>query len=264
MAFSDTWTESDPTGSTYANTLATILTQAVKRALRERLAIDHYFYASEGSYTDVGYHKQVTLPVLAANPTEVASAGILFTKDVTAKGELHYIDEDGNVIQLTSAGALNQDLSTAVILTGDQTVAGVKTFSSSPIVPTPTTDYQASTKKYVDGKFPTSSISGVFGAWVDKSASYAAQQAATDGFVTVWARYDTPAGQTPITIICYTDSNADPTTVRGKGAVTNPGANYDPMYYYNFTMPVKKNDYWKITRSGTPNDWAVYWIPLGS
>ncbi len=35
-------------------------------------------------------------------------------------------------------------------ISGDETVAGVKTFSSSPIVPTPTTDYQASTKKYVD------------------------------------------------------------------------------------------------------------------
>jgi hypothetical protein len=33
---------------------------------------------------------------------------------------------------------------------GNETVAGVKTFSSSPVVPTPTTDMQASTKKYVD------------------------------------------------------------------------------------------------------------------
>ena len=31
-----------------------------------------------------------------------------------------------------------------------QTIGGVKTFSSSPIVPTPTTDLQAATKKYVD------------------------------------------------------------------------------------------------------------------
>lgn len=38
----------------------------------------------------------------------------------------------------------------AVALTGDQPVAGVKTFSSSPIVPAPTTDLQAATKKYVD------------------------------------------------------------------------------------------------------------------
>lgn len=36
--------------------------------------------------------------------------------------------------------------------TGNETVAGVKTFSSSPIVPTPTTDFQASTKKYVDDR----------------------------------------------------------------------------------------------------------------
>jgi hypothetical protein len=33
---------------------------------------------------------------------------------------------------------------------GNETVAGIKTFSSSPIVPTPTTDMQSSTKKYVD------------------------------------------------------------------------------------------------------------------
>jgi hypothetical protein len=37
-----------------------------------------------------------------------------------------------------------------VHLAGNETIADVKTFSSSPIVPTPTTDMQASTKKYVD------------------------------------------------------------------------------------------------------------------
>lgn len=39
-----------------------------------------------------------------------------------------------------------------VNLTGNQTIADVKTFSSSPIVPTPTTDFQVSTKKYVDDR----------------------------------------------------------------------------------------------------------------
>ena len=33
---------------------------------------------------------------------------------------------------------------------GNETIAGIKTFSSSPIIPTPTTDYQSATKKYVD------------------------------------------------------------------------------------------------------------------
>ncbi len=50
----------------------------------------------------------------------------------------------------TSLNYSSADLSTAVLLTGDQTIAGVKTFSSSPVVPTPTTDYQSATKKYVD------------------------------------------------------------------------------------------------------------------
>lgn len=39
---------------------------------------------------------------------------------------------------------------TGVLITGNQTIAGVKTFSSSPIVPTPTTDTQAANKLYVD------------------------------------------------------------------------------------------------------------------
>lgn len=42
------------------------------------------------------------------------------------------------------------DLDYVVKLTWNQTISDIKTFLLSPIVPTPTTDYQASTKKYVD------------------------------------------------------------------------------------------------------------------
>ncbi len=48
------------------------------------------------------------------------------------------------------AAARVSGLATKVATTGDETVAGVKTFSSSPIIPDPTTDLQAATKKYVD------------------------------------------------------------------------------------------------------------------
>jgi hypothetical protein len=55
----------------------------------------------------------------------------------------------------------------AVKLTGAQTIAGVKTFSSAPIVPTPTAGNEATNKDYVDnqtssGSVPdaTSSVSG--------------------------------------------------------------------------------------------------------
>jgi len=59
----------------------------------------------------------------------------------TVQGILEEIDAD--VTALDSA---------SVHLTEAETIAGVKTFSDSPIVPTPTTDTQASTKKYVDDK----------------------------------------------------------------------------------------------------------------
>ncbi len=49
-----------------------------------------------------------------------------------------------------SALDLKANDNAVVKLTGNQTIAWVKTFSSSPIVPTPTTDMQVATKKYVD------------------------------------------------------------------------------------------------------------------
>ncbi len=49
-----------------------------------------------------------------------------------------------------SAATLTALDAAVVKLTGAQTIADVKTFSSSPIVPTPTTAFQASTKAYAD------------------------------------------------------------------------------------------------------------------
>ena len=46
----------------------------------------------------------------------------------------------------------------AVGLTGDQTIAGVKTFSSSPVVPEATTSGQAVNKGQLDSASPTGSI----------------------------------------------------------------------------------------------------------
>ena len=61
-------------------------------------------------------------------------------------------------------------VSEVVHKTGDETIAGVKTFKSSPIVPTPTTDFQVTTKKYVDanvnyavGQLSTDYYQGAYG-----------------------------------------------------------------------------------------------------
>lgn len=54
------------------------------------------------------------------------------------------------VTNLTTDLAAKADSTATVNLAGTQTVAGVKTFSASPIVPTPTTNTQAANKSYVD------------------------------------------------------------------------------------------------------------------
>ena len=51
------------------------------------------------------------------------------------------VPKEGGVLATEDAAVLN---------TGNETIAGVKTFSSSPIVPNATADYQVANKKYVD------------------------------------------------------------------------------------------------------------------
>ena len=59
-------------------------------------------------------------------------------------------DANANWKRIITVEALTTVLNGYVALTGNQTIAGVKTFSSSPIVPTPTTGTQAVNKTYVE------------------------------------------------------------------------------------------------------------------
>ena len=64
-----------------------------------------------------------------------------------------YLSKGNPELSQANAASITQiqlDLATKVTKTGNETIAGIKTFSSSPIVPLPTTDMQATTKKYVD------------------------------------------------------------------------------------------------------------------
>lgn len=94
-----------------------------------------------------------------------------------------------------------------------------------------------------------------FGAWVDKSADYGAQQATTDGFVVVSVNMVAANNYT----YGFTDGNANPTTKRCSIYITDGNSS---TTHYTFTMPVRKNDYWKITTVGSIV--SVYWLPLGS
>jgi hypothetical protein len=92
----------------------------------------------------------------------VVSGGVSVHNDLTGR--------DATTAHPTSAiTGLDAALSARVTLTGDQSIAGVKTFTSSPVVPlTPTTTTQAASKGYTDtglstkvGVSGSESISGV-------------------------------------------------------------------------------------------------------
>lgn len=105
MGFSDTWDETKPAGSRDLN-LGDDDIREFKKAIRERLAVDHYLLSSEGSDTKIGYHKLVTLTEQAADPTSVADALLLYAKLVGLHSELHSHHESYGVNQLTARGKL--------------------------------------------------------------------------------------------------------------------------------------------------------------
>jgi hypothetical protein len=108
MAFTNTYNVGTPANSEAPSGGASAI-RLLKNALQERIDADHYFTKSGDLVDDdtqVGFHKKATL-LVQTSATAKANAGILYTKDVSAKAELHFKDEDDNEIQLTSAGALN-------------------------------------------------------------------------------------------------------------------------------------------------------------
>jgi hypothetical protein len=78
-----------------------------KEDIRERVDVDHYMDES-GTQADHGQHRQINFQAPISTPTDAANKAFLYGKDVSGKIELHWLDEDGNEVQLTSAGALNQ------------------------------------------------------------------------------------------------------------------------------------------------------------
>ena len=125
--------------------------RTLKSDLAERLA-DMISGFTSGE-TEEGI-KKLIMTALSADPSAITDKGQFYVKDVSGVKELFYIDNNGNVKQLTSNGKLNIEATEAVLLTGDQTIDGVKTFGSIPILPAsdPTADNEASRKAYVDAQ----------------------------------------------------------------------------------------------------------------
>ena len=103
----------------------------------------------------------------------------------------------------------------------------------------------------------------VFGSWktTDSNSTTLSQdnvyKAESDGFVCVHTdSLNSDGGH----IAGFTDGSNPPATLRSY-CVT--GAVYGAHPVLNFTMPVKKGDYWKVTESGNGTP-TILWIPIGN
>ena len=119
------WDANKPAGSTKVR-LADDEIRANNAALEDALGRDHNFPGNEGS--DAGEHTKIKFYAPIATPGNEANKGFAYIKDVGGKVELHFLDEDGNEIQLTAAGILNQSHSVPsgeiILFEKDTAVAG--------------------------------------------------------------------------------------------------------------------------------------------
>ena len=126
-----------------------------KKAIDIRIKKEHVAFDAAGVG---GEHKAGSAKIFAGDYSSAAAGDALPTKRPDGTTDLD-ADDAGRLALDTDAthgGIIYRWTGSAweaigyVALKGAQTIAGVKTFSDSPIVPAPTTDMQASTKKYVD------------------------------------------------------------------------------------------------------------------
>ena len=90
-------------------------------------------------------------------------------------------DANANWKRIITVEALTTVLNGYVATTGNQTIEGVKTFSSSPIVPTPTTSNQAVNKAYADLKVALADFIGT-----NQSLSENGYQKLPGGLIVQW------------------------------------------------------------------------------
>jgi hypothetical protein len=106
----ETWDEAKPAGSR-SPTLGDDDIREFKRAVRERLAEDHDFEASESpafgaASSTIGKHKYATLVEQSSDKTTLENEVCLINKAVSSQSELHIIPENGgSAKQLTANNA---------------------------------------------------------------------------------------------------------------------------------------------------------------
>lgn len=139
MAFTRSWEETKPTGTEDAK-LGDDRIRNLKVELGERLEDMLYgFNASDTTGHEALYGiKKLRFRELASDPTIIDTDNEVFfyAKNVSDISEIFWKDNTDTVRQLTNDGKINVlDADGAVMKTGDQTIAGVKTLAS-PVINT--------------------------------------------------------------------------------------------------------------------------------
>lgn len=92
-----------------------------------------------------------------------SGSGSVPDADATTKGLVQLAGDLGGTAAAPTVVGLSAKAADSAVVhnTGTETVAGVKTFSASPIVPTPTTGTQVANKAYVDSVVPVGGVASV-------------------------------------------------------------------------------------------------------
>ena len=107
MAWSRDWDESTPVGSTTNASDIDLWLRYLQIDTAERMESMFYgFNDSSSTAPEDAYGVKHLKLYPQTSPTSVANFGFLFGKDASSKIELHYLDEGGDEVQLTSGGYL--------------------------------------------------------------------------------------------------------------------------------------------------------------
>lgn len=95
--------------------------RAARSAVKTNFGIDHH----EEVDADLGFHEQITLIEQVASPAAATNKGFVYSLDVAGVTELHYRGSDGNVVQITTGGALTAFLSGVTTAAAARTALGL-------------------------------------------------------------------------------------------------------------------------------------------
>jgi len=156
MSLTRAWQEEFPDDDNFGYELDDYQRQ-IRKDVRERLAVQHQAYLDETGHTDVGEHKpgECTVSYIGLKSAFPVPA-------TTTKGCIAIATDEANQ-QYYWTGTAWAEVQDVVLMTGDQTIAGAKTFSNIATLAdeslmassaAPTTDAMIANKKYVDDSIP--------------------------------------------------------------------------------------------------------------